>query len=162
MLDLIPTGRPWQVCMIVACSLRLILLSGFLGDIMCLPAEQRWVRRRKAGRRGDGQGSATLWLGTWSSLSLQLTGVIGFWASLHSLSISLLLLYPYPRSLLHFLYIPLLPSPKLTHTHTQNHSFSLKFLLLICSVSRRVKLKGILISLCHTWAAGLMNHNKFY
>lgn len=57
-LDLIPTGRAWQVCVIVACSLRLILLSRFLGDIMCLPTEQRWVRRRTGG--GEGAAGAAL------------------------------------------------------------------------------------------------------
>ncbi len=84
---------------------------------MCLPAEQRWVRRRKRGRRGDGWGSATLWLGTWSSLSLQLTGVIGFWASLHSLSIALsFFCFVLIRSPFSNFYTP----PPDTHTHTQS------------------------------------------
>lgn len=30
-----------------------------------------------------------------------------------------------------------------------------------CFQERQIK-EGILISFCHTWAAGLMNHNKFY
>lgn len=67
-------------------------------------------KEEKRGRRGDDWGSATLWLGTWSSLSLQFTGVIGFWASLHSPSISLFfLLPPYPLTVF---YTPV-------HTHTQ-------------------------------------------
>lgn len=78
---LILTGSVWQVCVIVACSLRLILLSGFLVDIM-FACRTKMSKKKKRRRRGDGWGSATLWLGTRSGLSLQPTGVIGLWASL--------------------------------------------------------------------------------
>lgn len=97
----------------------------------------------EGGRRGDGWGSATLWLGTWSSLSLQLTGAIGFRASLHSRSISLpfFLLCPFLLSLHHFLY-PRPPHP--IYTRTQTHTQSL-FLTVIqaahlqCFQERQIK-----------------------
>lgn len=87
MLDLIPTGRAWQVCVIVACSLRLILFERIPGWHY-VSAHRTKMSKEEERRRGGSWGSATLWLAIWSSLSLQLTGVTGCGASLHSLSIS--------------------------------------------------------------------------
>lgn len=70
------------------------------------------------GRKGGGQGSATLWLGTGSSLSLQRTGVIGFGASLHTLFLSPLfspLFYPHVLALL---LLPPTPFPIYKHTRS--------------------------------------------
>ena len=89
-----PNSEGLAGCVIVACSLRLILLSGFLGDIMCLPAEQRWAGRRKGG--GEGTAGAALPSGSGSSLSLQLTGVIGpHWILSLSLKFSPFFLLPH-------------------------------------------------------------------
>lgn len=56
--------------------------------------KMRWEEKR--GVEGGGRGNATLWLGNWSSLSLQHTGVVGSRASLHTVSFffSLSLLKP--------------------------------------------------------------------
>lgn len=90
--------------------------------------EKRW-------RTGGSRGSATLWLGTQSSLSLQLTGATGFGTSLHSLSNSfpLFLLPHYLLSL--FIFFPL---PTNTRTqlrlHTVIHSSCLQ-----CHQERQIK-----------------------
>lgn len=82
--------------------------------------EQRWVRRRERGRRGGGWGTATLWLGTWSSLSLQLTGEIESICSeprdsLHMLSCPLPFFF-FALILALFFYTPLSPPPLYTQS----------------------------------------------
>ena len=116
-----PNSEGLAGCVIVACSLRLILLSGFLGDIMCLPAEQRWAGRRKGG--GEGTAGAALPSGSvhgrvWACSSQVWYGRSG----LTKFSLSQVLSF-FPASSLVFL-PPLLP-PALIHTHTQIHTIIL-------------------------------------
>lgn len=100
-LDVISTGgRLGSVTWLLPANRRCSWADSWV--TLCVCPEQRWAGRR----RGGVWASVTLWLGTWSSLSLQHTGVTGSVASLYTVSLC---------------YYPLPPSPSTTHllTHTQ-------------------------------------------
>lgn len=88
-------------------------------------------KRRRRGGSGD---SATLWLGTWSSLSLQLTGAIGFGTSQHSLPYSLSHFYFNVICLLSSFFIP----PRTHNTQSVFHSV-IHAVHLQCFQERQIK-----------------------
>lgn len=107
---------PADHCLMIGrCTLALMLSSRFLGDMMFVPEEQRWVGRKKGWKKlrggGGGKGNATLWLGTRSSLSLQHTGTIDFGASLCILCLGLYYFLSYPHLLTPLLLPCLTPAP---------------------------------------------------